>query len=95
MKHNPEIWLQAADDVANTFLSQSTEVRESVSNDTFNHIGIIWMLETLADAVYYINEPLCYFIRKHGDKWHRDGMKKPPEFAANWKLDTLSGISAP
>ncbi|WP_152508178.1 hypothetical protein [Dickeya dadantii] len=84
INHNPEIWLQAADDAAESFLSQPTDVRESGSDNSYTRINVLSSLEALADAVYYLNHNLCIFIKNRANQWYRDGMMHAPEFAINW-----------
>ncbi|AYC17690.1 hypothetical protein DZA65_00784 [Dickeya dianthicola] len=82
--HNPEIWLQAADDAAQSFLSQPADVRENGSDNGYNRISVLSSMESLADAVYYLNHPLYQFIKSHSNQWFRDGMTQAPEFTASW-----------
>ncbi|SLM62846.1 hypothetical protein DAQ1742_01916 [Dickeya aquatica] len=82
--HNAEIWLQAADDVAQSFLSQPADVRESGSDNGFNRISVLSSLESLADAVYWLDHSLYQFIKSHSYQWFLDGMTQAPEFAINW-----------
>ncbi|WP_248466108.1 hypothetical protein [Pectobacterium versatile] len=84
MKHSPEIWLHAADDAANSFLSQPPEQREGGNDNGFCKISVLSSLEGLADSVYYLNYPLCQFIKIHANQWYSRGMSLPPEFAAAW-----------
>ncbi|WP_350238918.1 hypothetical protein U1R68_07605 [Pectobacterium colocasium] len=84
INHNPKIWLQAADDAAEGFLSQSADVRENGNDNGYNCISVLSSLESLADAVYYINHPLYQFIKSHTNQWYHDGMTQAPNFATNW-----------
>ncbi|MEC5342175.1 hypothetical protein ABRZ24_06085 [Brenneria populi] len=84
MQHNPEIWLQAADDAANSFLSQPPAQREAGNDNGYCKISVLSSLEVLADAVYYLNYPLYQFIKIHANQWYSHGMSHPPEFAATW-----------
>lgn len=85
MKHNPEIWLQAADDAVESFLSQSAF--GGMGNDRgYTPVCVLSSLEALADAVYYLNYPLFRFIKSRAEHWRRYGMAhQPPKFLKEWQ----------
>ncbi|MCH4997840.1 hypothetical protein I1A41_16705 [Pectobacterium carotovorum] len=84
INHNPAIWLQAADDAANSFLSQPPAQRESGNDNGYCKISVLSSLEALGDAVYYLNYPLYQFIKIHSNQWYSEGMTRQPEFSAAW-----------
>lgn len=84
INHNPGIWLQAADDAANSFLLQPAEVREHGSDNGYCKISVLSSLESLADALYYLDYPLYQFIKTHSNQWYSEGMTRRPEFSAAW-----------
>lgn len=93
LKHNPEIWLQAADDASESFLSQSVAVLKS--DVGYSAVCLLSTLYAIADAVYYLNEPLYHFIKHHTQQWYLDGMSQCPSFLAAWQHENIhSGISA-
>ncbi|KFF67226.1 hypothetical protein [Pectobacterium brasiliense] len=86
MKHNPEIWLQAADDAVESFLSQHAAVREFGNGRGYCCVSVLSSLESLADAVHYLNYPLSKFIKAHANHWRRYGMgTHHPEFLKAWQ----------
>ncbi|PWC09594.1 hypothetical protein [Brenneria corticis] len=87
MKHNPEIWLQAADDVANSFLSQPPELRKDES-EGFSKTDVLITLSDLADALDLLNYPLSSFIRFRAENWYHEGMSHAPDFAVHWSQVT-------
>ncbi|MBQ4761534.1 hypothetical protein GMW39_15450 [Pectobacterium parmentieri] len=85
LKHNPEIWLQAADDAANSFLSQPESLRFSCEAGAYTRLNVLTSLDTLADAVYYLNYPLYQFIKCHMKEWYHSDCAFPPEFLRAWR----------
>ncbi|RRO03820.1 MULTISPECIES: hypothetical protein [Pectobacterium] len=93
MKHNPEIWLQAADDAAESFLSQS--VADLKSDAGYDAVSVLSTLHGISDAVYYLNEPLYHFIKHHTQQWFLGGMSQHPSFLTAWQHENIpSDISA-
>lgn len=82
--HNAEIWLQAADDAAQSFLSQPAGMQEGDGNNGYNRVSVLSSLESLADAVYWLDHSLYQFIKSHSYQWFLDGMTQAPEFTASW-----------
>lgn len=89
MKHDLEIWLRAADDAANSFLSQTPAQRNICDDKNFDCVSVLSSLENLADALYFLDESLSKFIRNKTNQWYRAGMAQAPEFLAAWRAEMI------
>lgn len=78
MKHNSEIWMQAADNLVNHFIW--------IENKDYKHVNALFdALDKVADSIKHIDKRASLFISQRADAWIQKGMTEKPAFLFWWR----------